>query len=59
MKLNKKFKADTAKAGFEKGITLNNINHSSGLSGNNITSLSKIDYMTNDNSLKADLSREA
>jgi len=59
LKLSKKFKADTGKAGFEKGMNLNNINHSSGLSGNHITSLSKIDYMTNDNSLKAELSREA
>jgi hypothetical protein len=50
LKLSKKFKA--TKAGFDKGISVNNINHSSGLSS--IHGLSKIDYLTNDNSLKAE-----
>jgi hypothetical protein len=53
-------KPDTvAKGTFENGISLNNINHSSGLSSKHMTSLSKIDCLTNDNSLKAEPSRDA
>lgn len=60
MKLSKKFKADAqAKGKFEKGININNLNHASGLSSKHMTSLSKIDGLTNDNSLKAEPSREA
>jgi hypothetical protein len=57
LKLSKKLKATGGKAGFDKGMNVHNINHSSGLSS--IHGLSKIDYLTNENSLKAEPSGDA
>jgi hypothetical protein len=59
LKFNKKFKAEPGGGIAEKGLNIHNINHSSGLSSKHVTSQSKIECMTNDNSLKAEPSRDA
>lgn len=60
LKLSKKFKAEPVnKVAFEKGPSVHDINHSSGLSSKHVASLSKFECLTNDNSLKAEPSRDA